>query len=578
MILLYMVCGYYVILAPGNLYNDLVSENWKMFRADIISFTMWATAVLTVKVIRGVLREASANLLRKRLTDAIHGLYFGEADHEMGYGASPYYRLITERKVDNPDQRIVADAREFSSSFFNILAGGSAQGADTGGMLEAAASVLFYSYKTLLRTGWYGVLIAYAWSFIVGIGSIFVINRTSPVVFHQERLEADFRYGHAELRRCAEEVAFMRGGPFEKRKMSERLDKAVGNKWTVISRHFFLNLVQYGFSYYVSLVMYLAIALAVHTNVFANSGTSFSSQMTPGEKAQWVAQTGGIFIQLLFSFTMVIQLGTAISSFVTNANRVSSIIDELDEGCRGSGYTPHPEEQEPLMEQRDGLVVSDVSEGIAAQNLCLRPSAATKIGPVSFSVRKGQWVLIQGRTGSGKSSILRALRGLWAPVAGTMQMPTDDGALMFIPQVPYIPCGNCTLRELVMYPDCTAGSEQEAERVASALRAVGWKRGDSRRVLDVQEDWSVRLSPGEAQLLAAARVLVKRPVYAVMDEPTSSLDRASEERVFSALKESGVSALTVGHGQALPALHDTVISIEHLSEADQRQHGDESWT
>lgn len=563
-----MIGGYYLILAPGNLYNALVSEDWAMFRKGITRYALCATGVLVIKVIRGVLRESSSNYMRKRLTASLHGMYFGSSDVEMGFGASPYYKIAIEQKIDNPDQRIVADAREFSSSFFTILAGGSSMGADTGGLFESSASIVFYSYKTLLRTGWYGILVAYLWSLLVALLSVVVINRTSPVVFRQEKLEADFRYSHTELRRHAEEVAFLRGAPFERRKLSERLNAAVSNMWVVIFRHFLLNFVQYGFAYYISVIMYLAIALAVHTNAFSGTGT-FSSDMTPGEKAQWVSQTGGIFIQLLYSFTMAIQLGTAISIFVTNTSRVSGIITELEEGYEGQDDVQNSV-LEPLMlrecRSRPSAIDCDVSDGIAADSLCLHLGGKTRVGPISFSMEKGEWLLIDGPSGSGKSSILRALRGLWVPSSGTMRIPTDENAVMFVPQVPYISSGMCTLRELVMYPQICSRSSEETTRVVSALRAVGWKRGDPLRVLDVVEEWSARLSPGEAQLIAIARVLERKPSYAMLDEPTSSLDLDSEKRVLSALKEAGISALTVGHRQSLPALHDKIVSIKHSHE------------
>lgn len=562
-----MIGGYYLILAPGHLYNAIVSEDWHMFRTELTKFAMWTTAVLAIKVGRGILRESSANLLRKRLTCKLHELYMGPSEQEIGFGASPYYTVASRQELDNPDQRIVADARGFSSSFFNILAGGSAMGADTGGVIESFASIFFYSQQTFVRTGWYGILVAYLWSLIVGVLSIYVINRTSPALYRQEMLEADFRFGHTELRRYAEEVAFIGGAPYEKRKLSQRLSRAVMNMWVVIVRHVFLNVVQYGFGYYISLVMYLAIALAVHTNVFSSSGASFSSDMTPGEKAQWVSQTGGIFIQLLYAFTMVIQLATAISVLVSNTSRVVAIITEL-EGPRRQCDGSENADLDPLIipletVEQPRATSCDVTEGIAVQDICIRVGKNTSIGPISFSMKQGDWVLIDGPSGSGKTSILRVLRGLWVPSSGLIRIPTEANAVMFVPQVPYISSGECSLRELVMYPQSCSLSFEETRRVTAALLSVGWQRGNPAEELDMKEEWSSQLSPGEAQLLAAARVLERRPAYAILDEPTSSMDAVHERRVLTALREAGISALTVGHRQSLHSLHDRVISMRH---------------
>lgn len=567
-IIAYMICGYYVILAPGNLYNALVSEDWELFRSGVFNYVFWATVVLIIKVIRGVLRESSANQLRKRLTTALHARYFGATDEDTAHGPSPYYRIATELHIDNPDQRLASDTRDFSTSLFNILAGGSAHGENSGGLIEASLSVVFYSFKVYERTSWYGVIVAYFWSMVVAFVSVYVINRTSPVLFRQERLEADFRFGHAELRRHAEEVAFLRGAPFERRKHGELLNKVLENTWAVIVRHVFLNLVQYGFSYYISVIMYLAIALAVRTSVVFSTGSAFASGMTPGEKAQWVSQTGGIFIQLLYSFTMAIELGTATSIFITNTHRVATLLGELqDQSKEIDNPKGKATDTAPLIRHQGQSTLDQVdchvSAGVSVDNLTFHLDAKTKVGPVSFTMKKGEWVLIDGPSGSGKSTIVRALRGLWMPSSGTLKMPTQCNAVMFVPQVPYVPSGMHSIRELVMYPQECSCESVETKRIVLALQSVGWRRGDPRRVLDSREEWSTRLSPGERQLLAAARVLERKPVYVVMDEPTSSLDLESEKRVLSAIKTAGISALTVGHRQSLPALHDKTVSLQH---------------
>eukprot|EP00177_Eucheuma_denticulatum_P006324 GFKZ01011526.1.p1 GENE.GFKZ01011526.1~~GFKZ01011526.1.p1 ORF type:complete len:570 (+),score=45.33 GFKZ01011526.1:664-2373(+) len=560
-----MTGSYYIILSPGNLYNAIVSEDWGLFRVGITSFAFWATLLITLKVIRGVLRESLANLIRRRLTTELHTRYFGKSGNEFGNIPPPFYRITTEQRIDNPDQRIVSDTNSFSVSLLNILAGGSVEGSNTGGLLEASASVVFYSLKVYQRTSWYGILVAYLWSMVVAIVSVFFINHTSPIMFRQEKLEADFRYGHAELRRHAEPVAFLRGAPFEQRKHQQLLSKVIENKWSVISRHVFLNLVQYGFSYYVSIIMYVTIALAVRTQIFSGPEAKFSSEMTAGEKARWISQTGGIFIQLLYSFTMAVELGTAISDFVTNLNRVWSMLEELKIERHCENFCQETEAA-PLLhngKNRTQQLECNTSEVVSVDKLTIRLDSKTNIGPVSFSLRKGEWLLLDGPSGSGKSTVLRTLRGLLSPTSGEIQVPTTPGAVMFLPQVPYIPSGMFSLRQLLMYPQKCEETLDETERVVLALEAVGWKRGSPRDILDSREGWSERLSPGESQLLCAARVLVQEPVFVIMDEPTSALDPESERKVLSSIRTSGVSALIVGHRQHLSEFHTKSISMEH---------------
>lgn len=568
-VLAYIIGGYFVILAPGNLYNALVSEDLGLFRSAIIHFALVATLVLIIKMCRGLLRESCANRLRYHLTEQLHRLYLGANDFELGYSPPPYYKIAFEKQIDNPDQRVVSDAREFSSTLLNIIAGGGMQGPDSGGLIEAVTSILFYTAQTFLRLGWFGVATAYLWSAIVSAMTIFVVNRTSPLVFTQERLEADLRYAHAQLRRHAEEIAFLRGSPFERRSLNRRLRHAVKNQWAVIWRHFWLNGLQYGFGYYISLVMYLSLAFAVHSHVF-NSGLSFPEDDTGGKKAQWISQTGGVFIQLLFSFTMLIQLGTSISTFVPNIERLASFVDavtlEEEEDLREVVSSSSDENTAPLIPPP--TLRSKHADSISLNGKILLDHVITKCSStqacdgVTLDVTSGDNVLLYGPTGCGKTSILRAVRGLWNPTNGQIQVPQKESDLIFTPQTAYMPVGKYALKEVVAYPSTLRADDNSGAKIREALKAVGWPTDEEGQVdIDNQDDWITRLSPGEMQLIAVARILFFSPQFAILDEPTSALDDENEQRVLDALKKSGISTLMVGHGELLRTLHDRAVNM-----------------
>lgn len=567
-ILAYMVGGYFVILAPGKLYNALVSEDLGLFRSTIIHFAATVTVVLAIKMCRGLLRESCANRLRYHLTEQLHKLYLGANDFEMGYTPPPYYKIAFEKRIDNPDQRVVTDAREFSSTLLNIIAGGGMQGPDSGGLIEAISSILFYTGQTFLRLGWFGVATAYVWSAIVSAMTIFVVNRTSPLVFTQERLEADLRYAHAQLRRHAEEIAFLRGSPFERRSLDRRLRHAIKNQWAIIWRHFWLNGLQYGFAYYISLVMYLSLAFAVHTRVF-NSGLGFPADDTGGKKAQWISQTGGVFIQLLFSFTMLIQLGTSISAFVPNIERLASFVDAVTHGeedlreiaLNSSDENTIPLIQTPTLHAEHTDSISQDGK-IKLDHVRTKCSSAQAHDGVTLDVDCGDNVLLYGPTGCGKTSILRAVRGLWNPTNGQIQVPRKERDLTFSPQTAYLPAGKYALKDVVAYPNTVDTSDNCNAKIREALKAVGWPTDRNGRVdIEDQDNWMTRLSPGEMQLIAVARVLFLSPRFAILDEPTSALDHKNERRVLDALKNSGISTLLVGHGEPLKALHDRAVNM-----------------
>lgn len=567
-----MIGGYFLILAPGNIYNSLVSEDLSLFRTSIIRFAIVATAVLFTKLVRGLLRESCANQLRFRLTKRIHSLYFGAGNSERSFSPPPYYKVVHEGCIDNPDQRIVTDTRDFSSTLLDVIVGGGIQGADSGGVIEAVASILFYTVQTFIRLGWFGIAAAYLWSTFVSLLTVFVINRTSPIVFTQERLEADLRYAHAQLRRHAEEVAFLRGGPFERRNLNNRLSQAVQNQWAVIWRHLWLNGLQYGFAYYISLVMYLSLAFAVHAHL-VQKGLGFPSDGTGGEKAQWVSQTGGVFIQLLFSFTMFIQLGTSISSLVPNIERLTGFINSITPKSDSLNHRDHVisiatdnRDSEPLISSTPSNSSSNFTSenDIVLDRVRTKYSSARLLNGVSLSMREGDNVLLCGPTGCGKTSTLRAMRGLWKATEGRIKMPENELDVMFAPQKAYVPIGEHSLKDIVTYPHVIfSGERSDMEKIRHALTSVGWPGGKDGRIdISARDNWVARLSPGEVQMIAAARVLFFAPRFAILDEPTSALDHQSEAKVLEALRDSNISTLIVGHGEQMKDLQRHVVHMD----------------
>jgi ABC-type uncharacterized transport system fused permease/ATPase subunit len=563
----YVLSGYQLILAPGTLYAALVAEQWTEFRAALLRYFIIAVGVLAIKVLRSFLQESCALALRTQLAHAIHARYVSECSTD-GRGVPPYYALAGGNIVDNPDQRVVGDVRDFSSAVFEIFGGREG----SGGVLEAGGSIMWYTLKTADRTGWVGVVAAYGWSITVALITVTVINATAPWVFRQENLEAKLRYGHVALRRRAEEIAFLRGGPAERAVLDRALDAAVANAWVVIQRHIYLNLVQYGFGYFVSLVMYAAIGLSIFSNIMAPSSSSFSSSMTPGDKAKWISQTGGVFIQLLYSFTTIIQLGTATTSFVTNTTRVSQLLDALrvhyDQQGHESGAdvvdSEEMSDEKPLVSQEfdsESLPSSSTSHfgEIVVTDLTIDVSESIFIGPVSFSVTAGQWVVMDGPSGVGKTSILRAIRGLWKSSGGNIALPREQ--VIFAPQRVYL-SDSATLRELVLYPYIPVYSSAETEAVVNALRGTGWRKGDFPAVLDrIDQRWAENVSPGEGQMISAARVLAQRPQFVVMDEPTSALDTETEQIVLNSLRDAGIGVLMAGHKDSIRFRHDSTITL-----------------
>lgn len=536
--ILYLYVSYYLILSPGQLYNALITPDFDLFCSALKSLLFLASLNVILRTLRGFLRDHLSNHIRLQLTNSFHQLYFS---------SSSFLSLSSNPHIDNPDQRVSLDLRLLSSSLLYLIFGSPS---NSGGLFEGCLSIFWYSYQVYLRTALPGIIIAYVWSTIVAILSIRIVNLTAPVLFKQERLEADFRFRHADVRKRAQPLAFLRGAQFEQRVANSGLLHVIRNMNDVIVRNALFNAVNYSFSYYISAVMYSSMAIAVATG-HVGGGTG-------GERAQWISQTGGVFIQLLYSFTMLIELGSPISDLVTNTHRVGAMLDELEQ-IRTTSSVQAPGQDTPLLKPSN--VDSSQQNGIIVDNLVVQLDEHITIGPVSFRLQPNQWLLLEGPSGSGKTTILRVLRGLQTPTSGTVRMPREH-EVMFLPQIVYIPHGEYSLRELVVFPDECSGDDREKDLVVNALEIIGWRRGDVRNMVDAREPWGQKLSPGEMELLMIARVVCRRPAFVVMDEPTASLDVESEERVMMALKKIGVAALIVGHRDTLRKFHDEKVTIK----------------
>jgi putative ATP-binding cassette transporter len=176
-------------------------------------------------------------------------------------------------------------------------------------------------------------------------------------------------------------------------------------------------------------------------------------------------------------------------------------------------------------------------------------------------IAPGERVLIVGESGTGKSTLVRAVAGLWPWGEGEVIMQRNSKLLM-LPQRPYMPLG--TLRRATTYPLAEDAVEDDA--VKEALTAVGLEHIVDR--LDDEEPWEQTLSGGEKQRLAIARLLIHKPDLIVLDEATSALDPESQERMMQLIGERmpHATVISVGHRPELEAYHERKPVLEHRAE------------
>lgn len=214
--------------------------------------------------------------------------------------------------------------------------------------------------------------------------------------------------------------------------------------------------------------------------------------------------------------------------------------------------TPNIEDQNPNTEQENVL-----QQSVILKNVDIYQKKIPILTKVNMEVNKGEFVYLIGRTGSGKSSILKLLfadikaRGEEAFCAGY------DLLKIKTKQIPYL------RRKLgIIFQDYQLLSDKTVvENLMLALRATGWKEKNKmlNRVEEVltlvhleTKDFKYphQLSGGEQQRVCIARALLNQPEMILADEPTGNLDPITAEEIFQILhdiNQNGTSILMATH-------------------------------
>lgn len=488
----------------GELTSALAARDEDRFWAAVRSM-LWVVGIaVPVYALYYASRDAYANDWRRWLTRRFLDAYLSDR---------AYFRLAG---VDNPDQRIADDVNTFTSrslNFLLILLGSAMQ-------LVAFSTVLWSLSKMLVA-----FLVVYA---LLGTGlSIMLFGR--PLIrlnFWQLKREADFRFRLMRLRENAESIAFYRGEKQERHQLDQRLRAALLNTKKLIRMQFMLNLFQRSFSQLSLLVPFVVLA-----------GQVLAGELEVGQ----AVQAGGAFAAVLSAVSLIVENFESLSRFVAGIDRLHVMAQKLEAEPPPAGIALQPAQD---------LSLSHVTVKAPDSDLVL-------VQDLSLSVPAGESLLITGASGSGKSSLLRAIAGLWTQGSGRIEQPPQED-VFFLPQRPYLQNG--TLRSQLIYPSTHVELDDEA--LLKVLDEVKLRHlAEGEHGLDRHEDWEKLLSGGEQQRLAFARLLVHAPRVAILDEATSALDDDNQKRLYERLRERGTTLISIAHRAAVAGFHRRVLQL-----------------
>ncbi|TXL64629.1 ABC transporter ATP-binding protein/permease [Zeimonas arvi] len=442
---------------------------------------------------------------------------------ERYLGDHAYYALNARGLIDNPDQRIAEDIRSFTQEslyFLMIGLGASIQLVAFTGVLWSISRELVYFLLVYAIAGNLFIAVAFGRA-LIGLNYL------------QIRREADFRFSLVRIREHAEPIAFQRGEAQESSRAKRFFDAAFDNFRRLIRKQFVLNLCQYGFS-----MMTVVLPSAI-----------LASRVIAGElEVGRAVQAAGAFAAVLSAMTVIVEHFEGLSRFAAGIDRLHTFASELaaprDEGTRAGS-----------------LIEIEVAK---ATRLALERATVTTPGrertllrDLSLSVDPGQGLMIVGGSGCGKSSLLRAVAGLWRAGEGRILCPPID-RIMFLPQQPYMALGS--LRAQLLYPE--DGRRVDDDTLRRLLQRVNLAELAGRAGgLDAELDWAKVLSVGEQQRLAFARVLLREPDFVMLDEATSALDADNEENLYRQLQATHTTPVSVSHRPTLLKFHSQVLEL-----------------
>ena len=439
--------------------------------------------------------------------------------------------------ADNPDQRMSENAR-----WATAMAVDMAVGLITSVLMLVSFVGILWTLSEPLHLAFGATefdipgYMVFAALLYAGIGSALTWFIGRPMVeanVRRNEAESDHRFALVRLRESSEGIAMIRGEADEERGLARAFDH-VANVMRDLMRS-------------ERRLMWLTSAYGMLLTVFpvlVASPRYFAGAITLGG----LMQIASAFGQVTSSLNWFVDNFPRIADWRSHVERVVELEETLDTAERIESDSLISVVEGPLPDGREVLAFHDLQ--------IAHVDGAVVIGEANAEIAAGEKVLIVGESGTGKSTLFRAITGLWPWGAGEIRTP-PRAHMMFMPQRPYLPLGS--LLAVVAYP--LPPRRFTVAQATEALERCGLPHLVPR--LDEEARWDRTLSLGEQQRLAFARLLLHRPRWVFMDEATAALDEENQDRMMALFREelADSALVSIGHRPGLDAFHDRTLTL-----------------
>ena len=512
-------------------YDALQEKNYPVFIEQMLRYTLLALIYIVIAVYRFYLTQQLEMRWRAWMTRHYLQRWL---DNQVYYHLelTRYAELSADQSPDNPDQRIQEDLKLFTSSTVGLSMG----------LLNACVTLLSFVGILWSLSGAFSfsfggqeyiipgfmLWVAVLYCLVGSVITHYVGRPLIPLNYQQQRFEADFRHNLVRVREYSEAIALDRGEAVEYKQLDLRFTHVLANYLKLIDAQ---------------------KRLTMFTATFGQASTVFPFLVAAPRFFSGAIQLGTV-MQIASAFNRV---QDSLSWFIDNYDGLASWRATTDRLTHFEAAICKASAKADLLYLR-----SADSPDVQASDLSLDlPTGNRLLAHTQLQAEPGDSVLLSGPSGSGKSTLFRALAGIWPLASGRVQLPS---ASMFIPQHPYFP--NASLRDALAYPE-PAERYDDATLRQALQDALLPQLVDQ---LDVVDAWGQKLSGGEQQRLALARVFLKKPAWIFADEATSALDEDAEKKLYQKLldlvKEGQGALISIAHRHSVASYHSRTWLLE----------------